>query len=286
MRLTGKETFTLTASLDAVDSRNALLGAVLSSERTRALRGAAAYARSFAKGEASASAALTLSQGIDGLGARTVARGYSEPDFRKATVLVAAQRAYGKWTVRLRASGQAAAGPLPSSEQMSLGGDDIGRAFSSGVATGDEGAGGSVELAYSPKLGPPILKSLEAYVFTDARAHPHLLPACAGPAGADGRAGVGRRGRAGHRVRAHGPAGGGRPRARGAHALREGRGLAADRRPAQQLLTCVQRFGLAAVALGGAVTALGAARGAGGGPDTFTLAISASAHSPWALAVK
>ena len=71
----------------------------------------------------------------------------------------------GPW--RLRATGQAADGPVPSSEQMSLGGDDIGRAFASGLATGDEGAGGSAELAYGPKLALPVLKTLEAYVFAD-----------------------------------------------------------------------------------------------------------------------
>ena len=49
-----------------------------------------------------------------------------------------------------------------------FGGDDFGRAFESGVATGDDGAAASAELAYAPKLPQPLLHGLEAYIFTDA----------------------------------------------------------------------------------------------------------------------
>ena len=166
--LSGTRSLTVSGSLDAVDSSNALVGTVLTDERTRALRGSAAFVQSFHRGDGAVSLAATLSQGIDGLGAKALALGYSKADFRKLTVQAAATRRYGKWTVRLRATGQAGFDDLPASEQITLGGDDFGRAFASGVAMGDSGAAASAEIAYAPKSTLPLANAPEIYLFADA----------------------------------------------------------------------------------------------------------------------
>ena len=194
--LSATRSLTLSGSLDGVDSSNALLGTVLTDERTRALRGSAAFVQSFHQGDAAVSLAATLSQGIDGLGARVLAPGYAKADFRKLTVQAAATRRYGKWTVRLRATGQAGFDDLPASEQMTLGGDDFGRAFASGVAMGDSGVAGSAEIAYAPKLTLPLVTAPEVYLFADAgRAHTFSRPGLGLPGRTDelASAGVGAR---------------------------------------------------------------------------------------------
>lgn len=166
--LSGTRTLTVSGSLDGVDSANALFGTVLTDERVRAFRASAAFVQSFNQGDAAVSLAATLSQGIDGLGARVLAPGYAKAGFRKLTVQAAASRKYGRWSVRLRATGQAAFDDLPASEQITLGGDDFGRAFESGVAMGDSGAAASAEVAYAPKLTLPLVGGPEVYLFADA----------------------------------------------------------------------------------------------------------------------
>src|SRR3546814_14523693 len=51
--------------------------------------------------------------------------------------------------VRLSGTGQLSGDRLPASEQFTLGGDSIGRAFPSGYVVGDKGYGLSAELAWA-----------------------------------------------------------------------------------------------------------------------------------------
>ena len=169
--LTPTRTLYLTGSLDAVDSANALLGRHITDEKVRAVRGAAAFAQTLSP-HASASVAVTLSQGLPGLGARPSSEGASVEDFRKVSINAAATATYGRWTVRLKGAAQATPDILPSSEMLALGGDDYGRAFPAAEVTGDQGAAGSAEVALSltkalpPKLST-ILAGSEAYAFVD-----------------------------------------------------------------------------------------------------------------------
>ena len=171
LQLQADRSLVLTGSLDALDSANALFGVTLSDERTRTLRAAVSYARTLDP-STSFSLGATASQGLPGLGARPVAPGFSDTDFHKLSLQAAGAKTYGRWTVRARATAQASDDRLPASEQLALGGDDYGRAFASATVTGDEGAAGSLELAWAaskslpPKLAAALAGS-EVYAFTD-----------------------------------------------------------------------------------------------------------------------
>ncbi|WP_377355118.1 ShlB/FhaC/HecB family hemolysin secretion/activation protein [Phenylobacterium terrae] len=155
----------LVGALDGLDSDNAVLGQTITSERTRAARASAAWSRSGKTYAASASA--TASFGLRGLGARPQP-GYSDPGFRKLNLRAGYDRALDeRWTVRLRAAGQATPDTLPTSEQFAIGGEQFGRAFEQARATGDHGYGASAEVAWKPKAVPAELKGTEVYAFVD-----------------------------------------------------------------------------------------------------------------------
>jgi hemolysin activation/secretion protein len=161
------ESLYLTAGVDGVNSRNALLGQAVSNERTRVVRVAANYGRSSARMNTSAS--LAVSGGDAGHGAFTSDRQYAQPDFMKLNAQAAIDWAIGKfWVARLRAAGQYTKDPLPASEMFALGGDTFGRAFESSYAAGDAGYGASAELAYRWLNGPKFVRGSEAYGFADA----------------------------------------------------------------------------------------------------------------------
>jgi hemolysin activation/secretion protein len=71
----------------------------------------------------------------------------AKADFGKATLsLTRDQKLFGDWSLVLRANGQAATGPLISSEQFALGGLNSVRGYYEGDEYGDNGWTGSVEL--------------------------------------------------------------------------------------------------------------------------------------------
>ena len=157
----------VSAGFDAIDSTDALLGAVLSDERTRTLRAGVSF-NVTASPYAALGLGVTASRGVDGLGARPVAAGWSDSGFRKLAVQATAARRFGAWTVRLRGTGQATPDRLPASELLSLGGDAFGRAFDAGVAAGDEGVAVSGELAWAASRAlPKPLAGSELYAFAD-----------------------------------------------------------------------------------------------------------------------
>ena len=156
----------LTASigLDGVDSDAAAFGTSLSSDRTRALRGALGYAMSGTK--AAFTAGLTISRGLDILGARGTANA-TDTVFTKVNGRVTYDRQVAaRWFVHLRAAGQYSAERLAAAERFAVGGADFGRAFDSALLSGDRGAAGSAELAWRPKL-PTRLAGSEVYGFVD-----------------------------------------------------------------------------------------------------------------------
>jgi hemolysin activation/secretion protein len=163
---------TLSVALDGLNSENAAFGSIISTERSRAVRMAAAYAQ---VGERrTISAGLTLSKGLDVLGAR-VPDTVGEATFLKTNGRAAIDQAIGKRAaLRLRASGQWTRDALPAVERFSVGGAEIGRAFEVGLISADRGLGGLAELAWRP-LRSGKFASSELYGFADG-AKVRLLP--------------------------------------------------------------------------------------------------------------
>jgi hemolysin activation/secretion protein len=156
-----------TLGLDGVNNDNAFLGFTFADDRTRAVRAALAYSQQTSRRLAFAS--VTLSRGINGLGARTTDPGLGKPAFTKLNSRAGASFALGpQGALRINATGQLSADRLPATEQFSLGGDEFGRAFPAAIIAGDEGVAAVAELAYAPASLPPSLQGSEGYAFVDA----------------------------------------------------------------------------------------------------------------------
>ncbi len=156
---------TAAGGLDGFNSDNALVGQILSSDRTRTLRGALSIEN--LRGKTAWGASVSVSHGIDALGARVANPIISSEEFTKANVQVAATRVLDEnWRVQGSLSAQVSGDRLPTSELMTLGGARYGRAFDTGYASADSGVAGSVEV--SRKLDDkPVGKGTEAYGFVD-----------------------------------------------------------------------------------------------------------------------
>lgn len=157
----------ISLGIDGLDSDNAAFGDLIASDRTRAARlsGSVADTRT----RRSVSAALSVSRGLGILGAR-VAAGDAQTQFTKTTLSAAVDQAIGKrWVARLSASGQLNQGRLPAAERFAIGGEAIGRAFDTGLLTGDRGGGGLGEIAYRPLANGRFATS-EVYGFVDGGA--------------------------------------------------------------------------------------------------------------------
>jgi hemolysin activation/secretion protein len=167
--LATKENLTVTADLDAIDSSNAVLGSTLSDERTRAARVGVSYAVQD-ESDAITGGTLTLSQGIDGLGARRGGPAFGGPSFTKITTrLVREQPLPWDFVARLRASAQYTPDHLPASEQLAYGGLDFGQGFETSALFGDEGIEAYGELAYKIPDTPiqPWLSGSEIFISAD-----------------------------------------------------------------------------------------------------------------------
>jgi hemolysin activation/secretion protein len=157
---------TVSGGLDGLNSDNALYGASLTSDHTRAVRAGLVYGET--RPRRSVSASLILAQGLEGLGARTDLR-LTDADFSKLDLQVGVNQQLGKTVVlRLQGLTQASSGRLPAAEQLPLGGPVFGRAFPQAEIVGDYGYAGSAELGWiSPKPWPAALQGSELYVFAD-----------------------------------------------------------------------------------------------------------------------
>jgi hemolysin activation/secretion protein len=142
----------MAGGIDGVNSDNASFGQVISSDRTRALRGA--LSGSGAAGKTSWSASGSISQGLNAFGAR-VNEFLATPQFTKVNLQAAVSRPIGKaWRIDAAAAGQATRDALPAAELITFGGARFGRAFGNDALAGDSGLGGS-------------LKGSELYGFVD-----------------------------------------------------------------------------------------------------------------------
>lgn len=155
----------LTGGIDGLDSDNALFGRLLSRERTRTVRAAAAWSDQKAKSVTTAS--LSLSKGLDGLGARMADPRFSESDFAKANVALTRAVYSERYVLRLAASGQVTGDRLPASEKFAVGGAQFGRAFASAVISGDSGYAASIEAALRQSSKALPFQGSELYAFAD-----------------------------------------------------------------------------------------------------------------------
>jgi len=152
-------------SIDGVDSDNAFLGYTFANDKTRAAR--AALSTSTQKERSLWYVSATVSQGIDGLGARTDPL-LGKLDFRKLNVRGGAAWSIGKQgALRVNAAGQTTSDRLPGTEQFAVGGDEFGRGYEASVIAGDSGLAASAELAFVPRNPPKGLAGSELYGFVD-----------------------------------------------------------------------------------------------------------------------
>ncbi|MDG2533197.1 ShlB/FhaC/HecB family hemolysin secretion/activation protein [Sphingomonas sp. HITSZ_GF] len=154
----------LSLGVDGLNSDNAAFGALIATERTRALRGGASFADT--RDKRSVAFGLSASQGLDILGARTDPL-YADPRFLKLNGSAYLAQAIGKrFVARLQGGGQWSRDRLPAAERFAVGGDTYGRAFDVGFLSGDRGAGALGEFAVRPIKGKKFGTS-EIYTFVD-----------------------------------------------------------------------------------------------------------------------
>ncbi|RVT94406.1 ShlB/FhaC/HecB family hemolysin secretion/activation protein [Sphingomonas crocodyli] len=139
---------TLSGTVDGLNSDNAAFGQLISSERTRALRFAAGYVD--AKPKRTITGGITVSKGVDMLGARAIDV-LAEKNFTKVNARATIDQMIGKRVIaRLRLSGQYTKDRLAAAERFAVGGDEFGRAFEIALLSGDRGGAGLAELAFRP----------------------------------------------------------------------------------------------------------------------------------------
>ncbi|KRQ99665.1 heme utilization protein [Bradyrhizobium jicamae] len=72
------------------------------------------------------------------------------------------------WSLKLAAAGQAASGPLFTSQQFYLGGLAFGRGYGSAEISGDNGLAGTAELRFDQKTSLQYLSGYQLYAFVDS----------------------------------------------------------------------------------------------------------------------
>ena len=160
-----KRNLTLSGSFDGLNSDNAAFGQLIASERTRAVRGAAGYVEALPR--RTLTAGVTISRGIDVLGARVTAP-FADARFTKFNARAGIDQAIGKKMVlRLKASGQYSKDRLPAAERFAVGGEEFGRAFEVALISADRGYAGSAELAIKPLMKSKTFGATEFYAFVD-----------------------------------------------------------------------------------------------------------------------
>jgi hemolysin activation/secretion protein len=78
------------------------------------------------------------------------------------------QKLTDAWSLKLAAAGQAASGPLFTSQQFYLGGIAFGRGYGSAEISGDNGLAGSAELRFDQKTNLQYLSGYQLYGFIDS----------------------------------------------------------------------------------------------------------------------
>lgn len=164
--------------LEARNSETTALGAVLSRDRIRSFRFGLDYDRADEFGGLN-TASVELSRGITGLGANSNddplnSRADGRVDYFKATIDLSRTQQLGyfndglaAWSLFGQFRAQFTGTPLLSSEECTLGGSELGRAFDPSTLAGDRCVAALAELRYQV-ANTGFLDSLQLYGYADA----------------------------------------------------------------------------------------------------------------------
>lgn len=160
-----KRNLTLTASLDGTNSNNYYLDTAFGGFRTRAVRLGANWS---SIGKTSGyGLSLSLSQGLDGLGARAI-EGYSKTGFRKANLQgTFVKEVSSKIAAKATLRAQYTPNRLPTTERFVLGGEGAGLAFRDGFLTADKAAAAGAELSWRVLGGKTDSRGLTLFAYAD-----------------------------------------------------------------------------------------------------------------------
>ncbi|GAA0498835.1 ShlB/FhaC/HecB family hemolysin secretion/activation protein [Pigmentiphaga sp. GD03639] len=163
--LTGTAGFYASRNNDTYSSR--ITGnQVTLSNHLRVLRAELAYAQ--ASDTQSRRITAGIYKGVDGLGAEQSANSSYDLGFTRYTL--AANQNFTlphQFGISLAALGQYSSDSLPTSEQLTFGGQRFGRGYPAGELGGDKGYGASIELNRRFAVGLPYLQSVTPYVLAD-----------------------------------------------------------------------------------------------------------------------
>lgn len=156
---------TLTATLDGINSENYFLSTAFGGFRTRALRVGASYSN-LGKTDG-LGASISLTQGIDGLGARP-SFGYSDTSYRKLNAqLVALKQVGSRITAKVGIRVQYSGDRLPTTERFALGGEGAGLAYRYGVLTADKAIAGDAEASIRLLGAAGSARTVSAFTYID-----------------------------------------------------------------------------------------------------------------------
>lgn len=152
------------ASLDYLNSRNALFGSLVAAETTWISSGYLLFRLNEEK--TVLATRVGVSQGLNILDAK-VDPAVGNRSFRYAEASIEANRAIGKKSVlRAAALGRWTEDRLPAAQRLSIGGQTFGRAFDDGLVNGDRGYAAFGEFAFRPLASGKMTNS-EIYGFAD-----------------------------------------------------------------------------------------------------------------------
>jgi hemolysin activation/secretion protein len=177
------ETLILDGGITVQDARVGVLDTGFSHDQWRVLDIGGSYQRANVFGGTWTST-LDVAQGLPILGATPneipsattpptepnpiLSRYGGRTDFTKVTGFTRlALPLIGAFSTVLTVQGQYAFAPLITGEQVTYGGDQIGRGYDPGAITGDQGLGGSAEFRYDLRFTDSIVHALEPYAFLD-----------------------------------------------------------------------------------------------------------------------
>ena len=169
--LANRESLTGTAGFYAAHNNDTYTSRITHNQATfsnhlRVLRGELAYAQ-VGDGQSRRIAAAVY-KGVDGLGAEQSANSSYDLDFTRYTLTASQSFTLPyRFGLSLAALGQYSSDSLPTSEQLTFGGQRFGRGYPAGELGGDKGYGASIEVNRRFAVGLPYLHSITPYVLAD-----------------------------------------------------------------------------------------------------------------------
>ncbi|MDB5477704.1 MAG: Polypeptide-transport-associated domain protein ShlB-type [Alphaproteobacteria bacterium] len=181
-------------AVDGLNNDNAILGQTIADERTRVLRAGFSGDHTDKKGNFTGGF-LNISRGFNILGARQSVF-FGDPNFTKGNIRIDHDHALPlRFIGRIRSAAQVTAETLPSSEQLTFGGNDFGGGFEISRFAADRGVVGAGELAYPLDrfIKTRFINFPEIYGFADYGYLTNLDKAALGPPQEASSAGIGTR---------------------------------------------------------------------------------------------